>query len=306
MATCRLASIGDQVIGIDRMLAMAAPALVQATFAWMDHQRARSQSAPPLPLVVALPSRSRPGFDARLEPHFLRALEARARVPIDHPRSQLVFGCRGGGVQAMEMAIERVRTGEVEAIAVGGVDSWFDPDALEWLDRELRLHSMENENGFIPGEGAAFLLVTSRHRAAALPRLAQLVGAGTALEPRPYGSEEPCTALGITAAVKRAVTAIGPRARRIGWTMTDVVNERHRVDEWMFVMARAHEAVVRDHVHEQPLLTTGDLGAASAGMMVAIAAARWQSLCAPADCVLLGLHSDGAERGALVVSEDPS
>lgn len=305
MATCRLPSIGDHVMGLDRFVALGGPPLTAAAFAWLSADRRRRPASEPLPVIVALPSRRRPGFDPRLEQRLLQGLEARSRVPIDHGRSSLLFGCRGGGVAAFEEALGRLDAGEHEAVLVGGVDSWFDPDALEWLDGELRLHSPSTENGFIPGEGAAFVLLARRGRATSLPRLAQVIAACTASEPRPWGCEEPCLGLGITAAVKRAVAPVGPTSRRIPWVMTDVVNERHRVDEWSFAMARAHEALSPDVVHDQPLLRTGDLGAASAAVLLAIAATRWETGCAPGDCVLVGAHSDGPERGALVASEDP-
>ncbi|KYF68173.1 hypothetical protein BE11_36360 [Sorangium cellulosum] len=306
MAMCRLPSVGDNVMGVDRLVALGGPALTQAAFAWLAAERRSGRTVRPLPVLVALPSRLRPGFDARLEPHLLRGLEARSQVPVDHARSGLVFGCRGGGVEAFRLAIERLRAGEHEAVVVGGVDSWFDPDALEWLDRELRLHSMKTENGFIPGEGAGFSLLTARRRATSLPRLGQILGAGVAPEPRPYGSDEPCLGQGITAAVRRAAAPVGARARRIPWVMTDVVNERHRIDEWTYAMARNHDAFTADVIHDQPLLKTGDLGAASAAVLLAISATRWQTGCAAADCVLLGVHSEGPERGALLASLDPA
>jgi 3-oxoacyl-[acyl-carrier-protein] synthase-1 len=300
MTTCRLPSIGDHLMGLERFVALGGPALTAAAFPWLSAERLRRASPAPLPLIVALPSRNRPGFDPRLEGHLLRGLEARSRVPLDHARSSLVFGDRGGGVAAFEEALGRLEAGEHDAVLVGGVDSWFDPDALEWLDRDLRLHAPDTENGLIPGEGAAFVLLTRRARAASLPRLAQLLAACTTAEPRPWGSEEPCLGLGITLAVKRAVAAIGATSRRIPWVMTDVVNERHRVEEWGYAMARAHQAFAPELVHDQPLLRTGDLGAASAAVLLAIAATRWETGCAAGDCVLIGAHSDGPERGALL------
>ncbi|WP_437760546.1 beta-ketoacyl synthase N-terminal-like domain-containing protein [Sorangium sp. So ce1389] len=306
MVTCRLPSIGDHVMGLDRLVALGGPALTQAAFPWLSAQRQRGQAARPLPVIVALPPRSRPGFDPRLESRLLAGLEARSQVPIDHARSTLVLGCRGGGAQAFEIALERLRSGEHDAVAVGGVDSFFDPDALEWLDRELRLHSMHTENGFIPGEGAGFVVLAARGRAGSLPRLGQVLGAAVGVEPRPYGSDEPCLALGITAAVKRAAAPVGVKARRIPWVMNDVVNERHRVDEWSYVMARAFEAFSPAVICEQPLLKTGDLGAASAPVMLAMATVRWETRCAPGDCVLIGTHSEGPERGALLASIDPA
>lgn len=305
MGVCRLMSIGDQIMGIDRFVALGGPALTQAAFPWTSVERRKSQAIRPLPVVVALPSATRPGFDARLREHLIRALEARSQVPVDHARSALVTACRGGGVRAFELALELVRGGEVPAVLVGGIDTYFDPDVLEWLDAELRLHSMQTENGFIPGEGAAFALLMSRGRATGMERLGQIVSAATTLEPRPYGHEEPCLGQGITAAVRAAVAPVGAKARRVGWALTDVANERHRVDEWSYAMARNHEAFGHDLVHDQPLLKTGDVGAASAAMLVAMAATRWQTGCAVADIAVVATHSDGAERGAMVVSMDP-
>jgi 3-oxoacyl-[acyl-carrier-protein] synthase-1 len=304
VAMCRLASIGDHVTGLERLVALGGPALTQAAFAWTSAERQRTQAARPLPVVVALPPRTRPGVDPRLDEHLLAGLEARSRVAIDHARSTLVFGCRGGGAQAIRIALDALRDGDCDAVAVGGVDSWFDAAALEHLDAELRLHAPGTENGFIPGEGAAFLLLARRARAGSLERLGQVLSVGLAHEPRPYGSDEPCLGVGITAAVRHATLAVGARARRIPWVMTDVVNERHRVDEWSYAMARAHEAMRRDVIHDQPLLKTGDLGAASAAVLAAMALTRWSTRCAPGDCVLLGLSSDGPERGAVLLAED--
>jgi 3-oxoacyl-[acyl-carrier-protein] synthase-1 len=305
IATARLMSIGDHVIGIDRFLALGGPALTQAAFPYLTEAGRRSAAPPRLPLFLALPSEARPGFDPRLQHYLLPALAARANVPIDEDRSHLVFGCRGGGAMAFERALAELAEGDAEAVVVGGIDTYFDPDVLEHLDVERRLHGLETENGFIPGEGAAFVLLARRGRSA-LPRLGRLLSAASANEPHPYGSEEPCLGRGITAAVKQAIAAAGLDQRRLGWVLTDVVNERHRVDEWSYAFARAHAAFTPDVMHDQPLLYTGDLGAASAAMLMAMALTRWQTGCAPAGAALIALHSDGPERGALVASEDVS
>jgi 3-oxoacyl-[acyl-carrier-protein] synthase-1 len=105
----------------------------------------------------------------------------------------------------------------------------------------------------------------------------------------------------MTLAARRAAEFVGAKAQRIGWVMTDVVDERHRVDEWAFASARVAPAFTPGYVHDQPLLTTGDLGAASVGVMLAIAATLWQTECAPDDVVLIAAHSDRADRGALVL-----
>ncbi len=302
VGVCRLMSIGDRVQGLDRFVALGAPALRQAVFPWLDMFAQRGQAAPDIPVIISLPDESRPGLDPRLREQLLPALAARARVTLDRARSALVFAGRGGGVLAFEEALQRLRGGEVEAVEVGGIDSYFDPDILEHLDAEMRLHGLETENGFIPGEGAAFLLVTSR--AGSLTRLAEIKAAASALEPRPFGSSEPCLGLGITSAVKRALAAGAVADGSIAWVLTDVANERHRVEEWAFAEARNHRAFTPDVVHDQPLLVTGEIGSASAAMLVALAATRWQTGAAESDRALVAAHSDGPERGAMIIEQE--
>ena len=55
IAVARLMSIGDQVIGIDRFVALGAPPLTQAAFPWMEAQQ-RFGAASPIPAIIALPS----------------------------------------------------------------------------------------------------------------------------------------------------------------------------------------------------------------------------------------------------------
>lgn len=301
IATARLMSIGDAVVGIDRFVALGGPALTQAAFPWLAAQRQRGPDRP-IPVIAALPSATRPGFDPRLQQHFLKAIEARSRVPIDHERSHVVASCRGGGVTAFNCALEELSRG-AEVIAVGGVDSYFDPDVLEHLDRELRLHGLETENGFIPGEGAGFVLLARRRSEPSLYRYGQVLSACVENEPRPHGCDEPSLALGLTLALRRAVESAGIPERAVHWALTDVANERHRVDEWMYAAARNHLAFAQDARHDQPLLKTGDLGAASAAVLVVMAAMRWQTGCAAGDVAVIATQSDGPERGAMVVSK---
>ncbi len=302
ISMARLASIADDVFGLARFVALGGPALTQAAAPWIA--AGRSTPGAGIPLFLALPSRKRPGFDPALLHDLLAALEERARVPLDVARSHLITQCRAGGVLAFQRALELLRRDEVPAVLVGGIDSYFDPDLLEHLDRELRLHTPSTENGMIPGEGAAFVLLARRRRASSLEPLGRVLAAAVEDEPHPYGAAEPCLAEGITAALRRASAVFGPGARRVPWALTDVANERHRVEEWMYAFGRNFGAFTPEVIHDQPLLKTGDVGAASAALLTVIAVTQWQTGCAPGDAALLALHSDGAERGALALAAE--
>lgn len=303
MGVVRFRALGDDVSGHPRLVALGGPALTEAALPWVLAQRKRGRVDVQLPLYLALPPQDRCTPDVEDE-RVLHDLAARSSVPIDRERTQVLHQCRGGGIAAFERAVRDIRSGKIEVAVVGGVDSYFDPDVLEHLDREMRLHGPKTENGFIPGEGAAFVLLADRQKVQGFAPQASVLSAATASEPHPYGSEEPNIGQGLTRAVLRAVEVLAPFERRIPWMLTDVANERHRVDEWAYTTARAHRAIAPDAVHEQPLLKTGDVGAASAAMLVAMAAVRWRTRCAAGDLALIAASSDGPERGAMLVQSE--
>jgi 3-oxoacyl-[acyl-carrier-protein] synthase-1 len=297
IALCRAEWIGDDLLGEERLIGLAAPALREAAT-----QAARAVGRP-LPLLLALPADTEPRSLRLRGDALLAALAARAEVPIDLTRSATLARGRAAGALAANLARSRVQSGEVEAIVVGGVDSYFDADLLEALDEGRRLHTPSCENGFLPGEGAGFVVLARRGRGAPLRPLAQLLSGAAENEPRPYGASEPCHALGMTQAARRV---LGGLTERVPWVLSDVVNERHRMHEWTCVAARLHRAFVEGFRHDQPLLTTGDLGAATATTLMAVAATLWTARAAAGDCALLLAHSDGPERGALLLAQEAS
>lgn len=304
MAMCRAPWIADNVFGWDRYVALASSSLAMAAHPWLASQRLRTQTPAPIPMVLATPPRSREDYDPRVAKDLLGKLADDSGVPIDLAKSTIVPQCRGGGVAAYAQALTLLA--QSEAVIVGGVDSYFHPDVLEALDTGFRLHSLDAENGFIPGEAAAFTVLARRGSVSGMHLYGQILGASVRAEPRPYGNEEPCHALGMTAAIKEAVHAVGVTSRRVPWALTDVANERHRVDEWQLAFGRCFRVFTPDVVHDQPLLKTGDVGAASAALLLVMACVRWQIGAAVGDAVLIGTHSDASERGALLASEVPS
>jgi 3-oxoacyl-[acyl-carrier-protein] synthase-1 len=285
-------AVHKSVQGLDRLVALAQPPLREAVAPWQRLEMARLGATSPVPLVVALPQGQQ---------GFLVALAHATGDIIDVNRSREILGCRASGVAAIECAIALL-SGDCEAVLVGGVDSYFDVDRLDALADTYRLHTLVAENGFIVGEAAAFLLLVHRHRASGLTRYASVLGHAMEMEPRPFGSKDPCHALGMTAAIRRAAAPVG--LDQIAWQLTDVVNERHRVEEWLLAHTRTFRIFTKDYVHEQPLLTVGDVGAASAALFAVEASVRWQTGCGISDLVMLALHSDGPERGAVLLARE--
>lgn len=291
---CTVPTIAQRAMGIPRLVGLARAPLVEALQPFRKMAQARFGAVRPLPLVVALPSEGRTETQT-----FVKALDAQVPDSIDLSRSEECDMGRAGGVAALACADTLLSQG-ADAVIVGGVDSYLHPARINELCREFRLHTDTTENGFTPGEGAAFVVVSRGDRSGNMPRLARISGHALESEPRPFGSDEPCHALGMTAALKHACQKLAGETR-VGWQLTDVVCERHRVDEWAAVVARLHHLFDGGVVHHRPGLQVGDLGAASVPLMMVVACIYWQTGCGVTDTAVIAAHSDGPERGAILI-----
>lgn len=291
IAVAQYLPLPDTVHGHDRLVRMAAPALRDA---WIEREGEGPRDA--VPLVLALPAPGRADDDPRFGPAFIEALAARTRLPLDLRSSLAIRADHAGFAQALEGATAMLsRPGGPRAVMVGGVDSYLHPGVLAALDEDYRLHTPSNDNGFIPGEGAAFALL-AREPLHAIRPLGALRRVVLDTEDT-VGTDAPNTARAMTA-ILRAMRADGP----VPWVLSDVTSERHRVREWTLAATRVLDDTVDDRLTDH----TGDLGAASGPTLLAIACAFFAARCAPAREVVIALHSDGPERGALRVTEDAS
>jgi 3-oxoacyl-[acyl-carrier-protein] synthase-1 len=277
MGACHARALPDTVHGYDRLLRLASPALAEAL----------PEALPePVPLVLALPEPGRADDDARFTDGFVRDLAARAKRRVDVAASLSVRAGHAGGALAFEAAAAMLaRPGGPSLVAVGGVDGYFHPEVLADLDAELRLHGSADD-GFIPSEGAAFLLLARRRRPEQ-PALGALRQVRCAVE------EEPHLASALTALL-HTMREGGP----VRWVISDLNGESHRARAFQLAEARALDDDVR---HDELPDEMGDLGAATGPMAVAVACAFFEAGCAPEGEVVVVLSSEGPERGALRV-----
>jgi len=284
VGVCLTGGIGEDVHGFDRLLALARPALREAGRAVEE----------PTPLILALPEAERPDDDPRLSGAILAALAETAEMPLDLDRSRVVRADHAGGALAFEAALDVLLAG-APAVLVGGVDSYYHPEVLEWLDRGCRLHALEAEDGFIPSEAAAFVLLAAEPPRSAGATRVVLSAVATGRETT---TDEQALAASMTNLVHRL---IGDAPRPLRWVLSDLNGEEHRVAEWSKVAIRTS---LSDAVHQRLPDALGDVGAATAPAMAAIALEWWRAGCAPADAALALVHSEGVERGGLLLEAD--
>lgn len=296
IGSCRVGGLPLDVVGHDRLLRLAAPALREA---WP------TEVASSLPLVLALPETGRPDDDARYGPAFIDALRAKSRCSIDLQRSTVVRAGHAGFAVALEIAanmLHKAGLGQTPpAVVVGGVDSHHHEGVMQWLDADHRLHGPGTENGMVPSEGAAFAVIlrpgTKLQNVSADERpLGRILAIRTGREESTLAGRP-----NLSEALTQVVQDLADRAGPLPWVLTDLNGERNRNKEWAQTALRG---VLAEHaIQSAPAQMLGDTGAATGALLLAIACTYFTTGAAPASRAAVVLQSEGPERGAFLLEE---
>lgn len=275
-----------------RMLCLAGAALREAL--------ANEPRVERIPVLLAFPD-AHPGHAAPAGEGFLADLALQAELPFDVARSKLFPNGRAGGLMALAEGLERLRAGTAGRVLVGGVDTYFDLDLLKKLAAEGRIRG--RGTGFIPGEGAAFLLLTTPGGARRTGRaaLARITGSAHALEPGHHHSELPHRGDGLAAAFARLFDA-GAAEEPVQTVYAGLDGEHLFAREWGVASLRHQDRFVDDAAIEHPMDCLGDVGAALGPVLTGLAALGIQGGYRRSPC-LVWCSSDRAERGAAIVRE---
>jgi 3-oxoacyl-[acyl-carrier-protein] synthase-1 len=274
-----------------RMLRLATTPLQQAA-------TSAAHAPPRLPLYLALPeTETRIPLDKQ---QFLNRLAAQTPA-IDLPKSLAEFSGRAGSLAAIGSAARAIADGQVPFALAGGVDSFLDPFLLATLDMESRLKSASHLDGFIPGEGAAFLLLAARSAAEGIRArpLAKLSPVAQAMEPGHLYSKEPYRGEGLSQALAQLFVAAPPPSP-IAAVYSGMNGESHWGKEWSIAFLRNRKFITPAARLHHPADCYGDIGAAAGPLLVAQAAHGISSGYRP-DPALIICSNDHAPRSALQV-----
>jgi 3-oxoacyl-[acyl-carrier-protein] synthase-1 len=261
----------------------------------------RVRKLPRIRIILALPE-DRPGKPDRLANTFTeRFISA---LGIDIPVLDLTCHSLGhaGGLYCMEQALSFINGGQVELCLVGGVDSYLDPEALEWLDETDQLHSESTTWGFCPSEGAAFCLLASREFADAPgpSTSVELLAAASATEPNRIHTETICIGEGLSEAFTKALTSL-PLNQQVNHTICDMTGEPYRGNEYGFAMLRSARKFADDADFQTPVDCWGNVGAASGPLFTMLATSAAKKRYSPGPLTLLWASSEGGLRAAALL-----
>lgn len=132
-----------------------------------------AQAQGPVLVLLAVPEH-RPGFGPPDEAQVLAAARA------VRPGLDVRVAARGhaGALHAILVGQQVLERRHAQLVVVGGVESYFHGDTVDWIIEHRQLQAGDTRSGFFPGEAAGFLVLMgeSLRRACRLPALAVLRG----------------------------------------------------------------------------------------------------------------------------------
>ena len=215
-------------------------------------------------------------------------------------KSKLFFGNKADIAQALNAAKILLTEDNVQKVILAGADSYLAAPLISYYLSEDRLLTPGNRDGFIPGEAAAaIVLELSQKKDKSLYTYICAIGHDYELG-RPDGSV-PSRAQGLSRAIRHAMQAANINANALDFRISDQNGEAFFAKEAANAVTRIAEP---GDTIPQVLTTadcTGEIGAATAPLMLAWLH-RW--LPAPDNpglCGLIHLANDTGERTALII-----
>ena len=242
-----------------RMLRLGAPAL-RALAKRLDGQ--------PCTLYLGLPDIS--VEDAPWMPDFPAWLAEQAGVTLDAHASRAYAYGRAAALFALQGALNAITQDPAQQIVVGGVDSFLDLALLARLSEERRILGPNSMDGFLPGEGAAFLILRGTPRAADTASVA-LCGAASVADPGHRYGTEPARGEGLSDAIEAMRREYGDPRQPIATTFAGINGESFDAKLWGVANVR-HSTVFAPALNvEHPADCIGDTGAACGAILASLA-----------------------------------
>ena len=295
------ATLDPYLVGDDRAAKLAVTALEEALAPVVASQEAVSAT-----LILCV--------DPPLAPRAHGAPEPGARlVATLHTRAQelcpgitLDIAARGGASAAFALsaALGSLAAKEIDAIVLGGVHTDYDPATIAALDAAGRVFTPQNLDALIPGEIAAFVVLTREETARLLDvhPAARLGGIGTAVgAPRADDDSSAMDGTALATAIRAASEDLAELGLQAGWAICDHTFEVRRVLEWQSAVTRTHAMWCEPHRLDVPAQRIGHLGAAALPFAMIMAAEGFQRGYAPSGVAMAFAGSDAGERGAVLL-----
>ncbi|MDH5354098.1 MAG: hypothetical protein OEY09_06590 [Gammaproteobacteria bacterium] len=257
----------------------------------------------PVPLVLAFPE-PLPNAEHSFPESLKANLLAQKNLPFQKEYLHSIFTGRSGGIEAVDIAMRYLYEQSHDYVLLGGSDSYFQCPRLNELDQSARLLSLSNSDGFVPGEGAGFILLT-RNKKLAIEMNQHVICVyepGVGNESGHLYSDLPYKGEGLDIAVKKAL--LGFEGVPVNHIFSSMNGEKFCSKEYGVAMLRNKQAFHEKVSLEHPVDCFGDIGVALGPVMMALSATIHNTN--PASTTsLVYCSSDGAARAAILMQRIP-
>ena len=245
-----------------RMLRLAAPSF----------QAVANDVKQPVAVFIGLPELT--PSEAPWLAHVPAYLQTLTGVNVDRQRSVVVPRGRAAGIMALEAALNALQADPSATVVVGGVDSFLDLRLLGTLDGEQRILGPRVMDGFIPGEGAAFYVLSGAGAPMTGVTGGRVVvnGAASAMDPGHRYGDEPARGEGLAAALDRVRQRMAQAPGPITTTFAGFNGESFDARLWGVARLRHNDFFSPAMVIDHPADKFGDVGAAMGAILIALAA----------------------------------
>lgn len=255
----------------------------------------------PFPLIMAMPEATglhRSTTDASLASYLANSFPHW----INFELSRSIYSGRAAGIDALAFVFDYLYDLQSDFILVGGSDSQLEDFRLAELDKADRLITPETSNGFVPGEGAAFLLLTRNpeHAITVNGHRIVLYPPGVDDEPGHLHSDQPYRGDGLDRAFKKAL-ANAP-SQPIKSIYSSMNGEHYWAKEYGVAYMRNRQHFVDPVGIEHPADCYGDIGSATVPALIALAAQQLL-VSSTAHAHLIYSSSDCSRRGAIILKK---
>ena len=184
-----------------------------------------------------------------------------------------------------------------EQVLIAATDSLLSWPTLSHYEREDRLLTPTNSNGFMPGEGAGALLVRRPAEGAELV----VSGLGFGVEKAHLTSDEPLRADGLSAAIKAALAEAGVAMHDMDFRITDLSGEQFYFKEAALALSRTLRQRKEEFDLWHPAECTGEPGAVAGVSILALADAACRKRYTKGPAIVAHMGNDAGQRAALTL-----
>ena len=247
-----------------------------------------------IPMLLCVAEPERPGRLDGLDDRLFQDIQAELGATFASASAIVAHG-RVGVAVALAQARALLADG-CARVLVAATDSLLTWPTLSHYEREDRLLTARNSNGFMPGEGAGALLVGAGEGQAG-----ELVctGIGFGREAAHVASGEPLRAEALSLAIKAALAEAGCAMHDMDFRISDLSGEQYYFKEAALALSRTLRQRKEEFDLWHPAECTGEQGAASGLAVVALADAACRKAFAKGPNILAHMANDAGQRAAL-------